>query len=585
VTAAEHDDGGPASQAHFGRYKLIATLGHGGMADVYLAVARGPVGFNKLQVVKCLRPDLAEEPEFLAMFLDEARLAARLHHPNVVQTNEVGEALGNYFIAMEYLDGQPFNRVCYRARKMAASGLCVEACSTIVVEALAGLHYAHELRDYGDKPLGVVHRDASPHNIFVTYNGQVKVVDFGIAKAASRSAETRTGTLKGKIGYMAPEQARCEAVDRRADVFSMGVVLWEAITGTRLWQDANEFQIIDRLSSGAPLPTVRSRRPDAPMELEAICGRALAIDPAERYATAADMRGELLAFLDTGGRRRASREEIGRQIAELFHEERTKIKSIIDRQLTALEELHQSSEINMVDLRSLASTGSVRPPSVSSSMPINVIGTHDEEGTAPTLARAATTESMRPPPPRKSTTATVMVSAGAAAIGGVLALVLLWKPSPPPDSPFTEGTDTFGATPAAEPPDPVEGLANMVSVEIEARPAEAVIKLDGKEIARGHYAEAHRPDDEAHELVIEAPGHEPDRREVRFDKNVQIAVVLKQSSGKLAGTRPGGKSGGQKPSKTTQPAPPASADEPPGTLGQPGKPKKRKLDSDDPWAD
>ncbi len=584
MTALQQDNGGPASQSHFGRYKLIATLGHGGMADVYLAVARGPVGFNKLQVVKCLRPDLAEEPEFLDMFLDEARLAARLHHPNVVQTNEVGEALGNYFIAMEYLDGQPFNRVCYRARKMAA-GFCVEACTTVVVEALAGLHYAHELRDYGDQPLGVVHRDASPHNIFVTYNGQVKVVDFGIAKAASRSAETRTGTLKGKIGYMAPEQARCESVDRRADVFSMGVVLWEAITGTRLWEDANEFQIIDRLSSGAALPTLRSRRPDAPMELEAICGRALAIDPAQRYPTAADMRGELLAFLDTGGRRRASREEIGQQIAQLFQEERTKIKSVIDRQLTALEELHQSSELNVVDLRSLASTGSVRPPSVSGSMPINIIRTQDDEGTAPTLARAATAESMRPQPPRRSMTTTVMMSAGAAAIGGVLALALLWKPGAPADSLGTERTAPQGETAAAESPDPNEGLAAMVSVEIEASPAEAVIKLDGEEIAQGHYVEAHRPDDQAHELLIEAPGHEPDRRELRFDKNVQIAVVLKKSAGKLADTPPRGKMGGHKPSKTTQPAPPATGDEPAGSLGQPGKPKKRKLDPDDPWAD
>jgi serine/threonine protein kinase len=585
VTVAQHDDGGPASQAHFGRYKLIATLGHGGMADVYLAVARGPVGFNKLQVVKCLRPDLAEEEDFLAMFLDEARLAARLHHPSVVQTNEVGEAGGNYFIAMEYLDGQPLNRVLYRARRRCQTGMPLECCVSIIVDALAGLHYAHELLDYGGTPLSVVHRDASPHNIFVTYNGHVKVVDFGIAKAANRSAETRSGTLKGKIGYMAPEQARCDPVDRRADIFSIGVVLWEAVTGERMWKDANEFQILDRLSSGTPLPSLRSLRPDAPVELEAICTRALALDPAQRHATASDMQGELLAFLDTGGRRRASHDEIGRLVGELFSEERAKIKGVVDRQLTALEELSQSAEINVVDLRSLASTGSVRPPSYSSSRSIKLFNAPDEDGTAPTLARAATAESMKPRPIKRSRTATVLMSMGAATIGGVLALVLLWKPTLPADT--TESEPTTGSTvaPDAGSADEDQRLAQMVHVDIEAHPAEAVISLDGKELARGHYAEAHRPDGGAHELVIQAPGYETDRRELRFDKNVQVMVVLRKTSEPTTDRPRQPPMGGVKPPPPKEPAPSGSGAEPTGVSGKPGKPKKRKLDSDDPWSD
>src|SRR5262245_45560386 len=201
-----------------GKYQLIANLGHGGMADVYLSVVHGPVGFNKLTVIKRLRPSLAEEQEFLAMFLDEARLAARLNHPNVVQTNEVAEIEGQYYIAMEYLDGQPLNRILTRAQK--AGTLPRELLIRVVADCLAGLHYAHELADYDGSPLGVVHRDASPHNIFVTYDGQTKVVDFGIAKAATRSAETRGGVLKGKVAYMAPEQARSGEVDRRSDVFA-----------------------------------------------------------------------------------------------------------------------------------------------------------------------------------------------------------------------------------------------------------------------------------------------------------------------------------------------------------------------------
>jgi len=535
-------------------------------------------------VVKCLRPDLAEEEDFLAMFLDEARLAARLHHPSVVQTNEVGEARGNYFIAMEYLDGQPLNRVVYRARRRCETGLPIECCVSIIVDALAGLHYAHELLDYNGTPLSVVHRDASPHNIFVTYNGHVKVVDFGIAKAASRSAETQAGTLKGKIGYMAPEQARCEAVDRRADIFSIGVVLWEAMSGERMWKDANEFQILDRLSSGAALPTLRSVRPDAPAELDEICARALAIDPAQRHATAADMRGELLAFLDTGGRRRSSHEEIGRMVGELFSEERAKIKGVVDRQLAALEELSQSAEINVVDLRSLASTGSVRPPSYSSSRPINVLNAPDEEGTAPTLARAATVESMKPPPPKRSRTATVLMSFGAAGIGGVLALVLLWKPTLPEQASPSEPRLASAVAPGAQTPDPDRGLAEMVHIDIEARPAEAVILLDGKELARGHYAETQRPDDEAHELVVQAPGYQADRQEIRFDKTVQLVIALHQTVGETAPpAQP--RTGGAKAAQPKEPAPAGSGAEPTGVSGKPGKPKKRKLDSDDPWAD
>ncbi|MEO5726527.1 MAG: serine/threonine-protein kinase, partial [Byssovorax sp.] len=164
----------PARGNNFGKYRLVASVGHGGMADVYLAVSTGPAGVTKLQVVKRLRQNLAEEPDFLSMFLDEARLASRLNHPNVVQTNEVGEVDSGYFIAMEYLDGQPLNRILHAGKtRPAPPGLYLQ----IIAEALAGLHYAHELADYDGTPLAIVHRDTSPHNIFVTYEGQTKLVD------------------------------------------------------------------------------------------------------------------------------------------------------------------------------------------------------------------------------------------------------------------------------------------------------------------------------------------------------------------------------------------------------------------------
>ena len=194
-----HLEGTPTTA--FGKYQLFASLGRGGMADVFLAVARGQMGFNKLAVVKRLRQVLAEEPAFRTMFLDEARLAARLGHPNIVHTYEVGEQNGVYFIAMEYLEGQSLNKVLKEALRR-QEALEPEVGARIIADALGGLSYAHTLGDYDGRPLEIIHRDVSPHNIFVTYDGHTKLVDFGIAKAALSSTETEVGVLKGKVAYM-----------------------------------------------------------------------------------------------------------------------------------------------------------------------------------------------------------------------------------------------------------------------------------------------------------------------------------------------------------------------------------------------
>ncbi len=221
-----------------GKYRLIAELGHGGMSDVFLAVSKGMGGFHKLLVIKQLRPNLAEDEEFLSMFLDEARLAARLSHRNVVATYEVGEDGGRYYIAMEYLEGQALKRIIHRAKTRFGLDMHLQ----VVLDVLKGLHHAHDLCDYDATPLGVVHRDVSPHNIFVTYAGDVKVVDFGVAKALDSSTETSAGVMKGKLAYMSPEQARSGDVDRRADIFSVGVLLWEGVTGQRMWGGGDLIQ-------------------------------------------------------------------------------------------------------------------------------------------------------------------------------------------------------------------------------------------------------------------------------------------------------------------------------------------------------
>src|SRR6185369_10133796 len=241
------------------------------MADVFLAVARGQLGLNKLVVIKRLRQALAEEKPFRTMFLDEARLAARLNHPNIVHTYEVGEQNAMYFIAMEYLEGQSLNKVLkelVRRKETLEPAFAVR----VVADALAGLGYAHELRDYDGRPLSVIHRDVSPHNIFVTYDGHTKLVDFGIAKAALSTTETEVGVLKGKVAYMAPEQAMGGRIDQRADLFAMGIVLWELLARQRLMTGASAANTLHKLMNEA-IPRLSEAVPGIDPALEAIVTR------------------------------------------------------------------------------------------------------------------------------------------------------------------------------------------------------------------------------------------------------------------------------------------------------------------------
>jgi ABC-type branched-subunit amino acid transport system substrate-binding protein len=261
------------------------------MGVVFLAVAEGDAGFTKLRVVKRLRSELSLDRDAVSMFLAEAKLAAKLHHPNVVQTNEVGFDGPDPFLEMEYLEGQSLDAV---RRRFASSQrtLPVALSVWIVAQVLAGLDYAHELPDRDGRPLGLVHRDVSPHNVMLTYDGGVKLLDFGIAKVVDSSLETGSGVVKGKATYMAPEQAARDPVDRRADLFAVGVMLCEAVTGSRYWGDRNEFEIFLALRDRA-LPDV----PPEPQELAAICRRALAYSPADRYPSAAAMLADVDSYL------------------------------------------------------------------------------------------------------------------------------------------------------------------------------------------------------------------------------------------------------------------------------------------------
>jgi serine/threonine-protein kinase len=310
-----------------GKYQVLARLGEGGMALVYLAVVRGPVGFNKLVVLKRLRARPEDDAQTLSMFLDEARLAARLNHPNIVDTYDVGREADSYFIAMQYLDGQPLSRVLRNKR---LTNVDPTMWVHIVAEVLNGLHHAHELRDYGGTPLQIVHRDISPHNIFVTYEGEVKIVDFGIAKSALNVAKTRAGLLKGKIGYMPPEQALGEAVDRRADIFAAGVVLWEAMVGRRLFEGAMET-VIARLLH-AEVPKLLVAKPDIDPGLAEIVDRSLKKNPDDRFATAAEMRQALLEFFARAPKT-ATKADLATLMRATFAEERATTQADIEKHL------------------------------------------------------------------------------------------------------------------------------------------------------------------------------------------------------------------------------------------------------------
>ena len=318
----------PAAQAG-SRYLPIAELGQGGMADVLLALMRGAGGFTKLVVLKRLRQNLAEDPELVEMFSHEARLAARLNHPNVVQTYEVDYDAGRYFIAMEWLDGQPMHRLLRAAWSNDALPLDVHLF--VLCEALRGLHYAHELQDFDGTPLEVVHRDVSPQNVFVTYEGQVKLVDFGVAKAHARSADTQVGVIKGKVAYMAPEQALGRTVDRRADVFSLGVMLWEAVARRRLWKGLSTSEIAAALAERR-IPRLADAVQHAPHGLDAICARAMAPSPDERFSTAAELGQAIERVLERFGRPIDSR-RIGAIVHGLFAEERARVRRVIEEQL------------------------------------------------------------------------------------------------------------------------------------------------------------------------------------------------------------------------------------------------------------
>ncbi|MCB9707082.1 MAG: serine/threonine protein kinase, partial [Myxococcales bacterium] len=285
---------GEGVRGRIGKYEIINRIGVGGMAELYVARSRAAHGFEKIVALKRLFPHFLGDDDFVRMFLHEARLAAQLHHPNIAQVYDIGDDDGAYFFTMEYVLGQDLRRVM-RAIRGRGGWLTLDHIILIVSQIAAALHYAHEKEDSAGRPLGVVHRDVSPSNILISYDGGVKLVDFGIARATSRSDVTQAGILKGKIPYMSPEQCQGKTLDRRSDIYALGVVLWELALCRDLWVGENDIELAQRIASqDAPAPT--DLLPKFPAELSAIIVKALARDRDRRYATAQEMQLDLEEF-------------------------------------------------------------------------------------------------------------------------------------------------------------------------------------------------------------------------------------------------------------------------------------------------
>ncbi len=295
------------------RYRVRQKIASGGMAEVFRAESAGLEGFKKTVAIKRVLPQLAEKKQFIGMFLDEARVSAHLSHSNCVQVFDVGMGDNTFFIVMEYVDGTDLKTVIEHYRRHQSPIPLEEAC-LISVRICEGLAYAHELRDANSKPLNIVHRDMSPPNVLITRHGEVKIVDFGLAKANSQLEKSEPGIIKGKFGYLSPEVALGQVADARTDIFAVGIILWEMLAGRRLFIGNTDLETV-HLVQAARIPSLQQLNPHVGPELAEVVARALARDPANRYQSARDFGRDLNAIL-FGARRPVSSFEIAELVAQ-----------------------------------------------------------------------------------------------------------------------------------------------------------------------------------------------------------------------------------------------------------------------------
>ncbi len=429
-----------------GKYTLVRKLATGGMAEVFLARADGPMGFQKKLVVKRILPHFGEDQNFINMFLSEARLAAELNHPNVVQIFDFGQADGQYYIAMEFIDG-PNLRSLNKAARETVGAISLPLCAKIIALAAEGLGYAHDLKDGSGQVMNLVHRDISPDNVLVSRNGGVKVVDFGIAKASTQPHLTKSGVIKGKLAYMPPEQLAREQLDRRADIFALGVVLYELAVGSMPFDATSEVSIIQAIMGNEPLVRASTKRPDLPTAFDAIISRCLEKDRAKRYGSCRELQQDLERYIASTGEV-VSVSDVGKLVEHLFPQ---------DHEATLQNVLPPGS----LEIDKTLQSGSHQKPAVNSE-------TNGSGMSATSLRPVESRPHDAPAPggssPAGSSKAPLFVGIGLGVVAVGLGAFFALKPPPPPVN--RPDPPPIVSPPIAPPPAPVIVDAGLV-VEVE----------------------------------------------------------------------------------------------------------------------
>ncbi|QRK07749.1 serine/threonine protein kinase [Archangium violaceum] len=548
---------------NYGKYQLLKRLAMGGMAQIYLARQRGPEGFEKLVVIKRILPHLAENAEFVRMFLAEARIAARLDHPNIVDIYDLGAQDDSYFIAMEYIHGEDLRRVWKRAER-SGQLIPVPLVCRILIEACAGLDHAHKKVDSNGKPLNIVHRDISPQNILLTFEGRVKVVDFGIAKAADQASETRSGVLKGKYSYMSPEQASGQKkLDCRSDIFALGVVLYELLTGMRLFKRLNDMATLQAVAECRIQPPSQIN-PRVPKDLDAIVMKALARDPDDRYAEALQLQLALEDWL-VAHQLPASTAHVAAFMKDLYAARLAEEARLGDVLVEEVEVLSPSGGVRAAFEKSAAETmasprqvdtgasgprTSPRTPGRPSRSEPRIVSTERQEP-EPRLTvdiRRAPAAEPREEPPAQSTEKLVarpsrerqptvvvpppavpppsvpspavpptrrlnrraLLGIGAGILVGLMFggwLALRSEPAP------RRATATEPTAPEPAPPAPARPEPLQVQVTLTAKPAQATLTVDGRPYDKAPVVVSATPGQELN-VRAEAPRHQPLTRKV-----------------------------------------------------------------------
>jgi serine/threonine protein kinase len=455
---------GLSAGSTLGKYEILRKLATGGMAEIYLARVRGTAGFEKLVVLKRILPNVAEDPAFVQMFLDEARLAATLHHPNIADVYDVGEDDGTFFFTMEFIHGQDARTIQLVTRKR-GERIPLEVALAIIDGTAAALDYAHEKTGPDGAPLGLVHRDVSSNNVLVSHDGAVKLVDFGIARANSQQHKTQTGTLKGKIPYMSPEQCRGLPIDRRSDLFSLGVLLYELTVGHRPFRGEADFAIMDAIvSHGAKPPTqVVSSYPP---QLEAIVMKLLERAPSDRYQTGEQLLGDLHELM-ARHRLWAPPRVLGKHMRSLFGD-RIEAWEAAEKEGVAFVE-HVAQTITSESQRSEL----VTPPSLVTAAPPMVARLAPSHRIAPTPPTAPPPLAMTPPRTRRGLVVAIAVIAvslcaiaGYAVLGGK-------KTAPASEARPVVMTPSAPAVTTSQPTPPIERPPDAAPT-IEPQPAPIV---------------------------------------------------------------------------------------------------------------